>query len=279
VEKPCAIFGPIVRMLRRKEKVLRAVHANQGLAAIYRKKLQDFVEDLHSSIEYWVCAAYKANEPEVVDLAQDDMSSTTLRDALRRLIRRWRWRIDETAGKLAKWFAQAAAARSDAALRRILKEGGFSVEFKLTRAQRDVLNATVHQNVGLIKSIGQEYLSSVEGAVMRSVQTGRDVGALTKELQDRFKVTKKRAALIARDQNQKSTAALQRVRYLELGLTEAIWMHSSAGKTFRRTHVAMHGKKFDVIKGFWDTDEKAWVLPGTLINCKCSSRPILKGFS
>jgi SPP1 gp7 family putative phage head morphogenesis protein len=246
---------------------------------MYRQKLRALVDELDNSIQYWVRAAYRANEPEVAELVHDEMPSAALRDALRRLSRRWTRRIEATATNLAEWFARAAAARTDAALRRALREGGFSVEFKLTRAQRDVLSATIQQNVGLIKSIGQKYLSEVEGSVMRSVQTGRDVGALTRELQDRFKVTRKRAALIARDQNQKATSALQRVRHLELGIRECIWMHSHAGRVPRRTHVAMHGRRYDVARGMWDSDERAWVQPGELINCRCTSRPVVPGFT
>src|SRR6201999_310961 len=143
----------------------------------------------------------------------------------------------------------------DASLRSILDRGGFSVKFKMTREMRDVLQATVHANVSLIKTIPQEHLSKVEGLVMRSVQTGRDLKSLTDGIEKIGAVTRNRAALIARDQNNKATSALTRVRQIELGIGEAIWMHSHAGKEPRPTHIAMNGKRYNIEEGMWDEAE------------------------
>jgi SPP1 gp7 family putative phage head morphogenesis protein len=137
----------------------------------------------------------------------------------------------------------------------------------------------VQANVSLIKSIPEEYLKQVEGAVMRSVQTGRDLGKLSKELQKKFGVSKRKAALISRDQNNKATSAFQRARQQELGITKAIWMHSHAGQEPRPSHVAMNGKEYDINKGMWDRDEQEWIFPGQLINCRCTSKSIIPGFS
>jgi uncharacterized protein with gpF-like domain len=65
----------------------------------------------------------------------------------------------------------------------------------------------------------------------------------------------------------------------QLGITEAIWVHSGAGKHPRPTHVAMNGKKYDVNKGMWDPAVKRWIFPGEEINCRCVSRSIIPGFS
>jgi SPP1 gp7 family putative phage head morphogenesis protein len=180
---------------------------------------------------------------------------------------------------MASYFAQDIKDRTDAQMKSMLKKSGLTVKFNITPAMRDIMKATVAENVSLIKSIPQEYLKNVEGAVMRSVQVGRDLGALSKELRTKFGVSKRRAALIARDQNNKATSAFQRARQVELGITEAIWMHSHAGKKPRRTHVAMNGKRYDVKQGMWDSDEKEYVFPGQLINCRCTSKSVIQGFS
>ena len=136
-------------------------------------------------------------------IAQDELSSGALRAAMRKLSsRRWLKRFDTMAGELGAYFAQSVSQRTDAQLKRILKDGGFSVEFNMSRAQRDVLNATVAENVSLIRSIPRTYLTQVEGIVSRSVQTGRDMKALSDDLQKAFGVTKRRAAIISRDQSQ-----------------------------------------------------------------------------
>lgn len=258
------------------EKVLAPVHANAGLEVAYRRKLTALIDEMARSVEYWIKAAYRANEPE---LARDESPAEAMRRAIRKLTRRWLSRFGTAAQELADYFATAVSERSDAALKAILKRGGFSVEWKMTRAQNDVVQAVVNENVALIKSIPQQCLGQVEGIVMRSVQTGRDLGQLTKDLQEQFGVTKRRAAFIARDQNNKATANLVRARQIEVGITTAQWLHSHAGRKPRPTHVAMHGKEYDVVEGMYDSAEKRFVFPGELCNCRCVSKSIVKGFS
>jgi uncharacterized protein with gpF-like domain len=81
--------------------------------------------------------------------------------------------------------------------------------------------------------------------------------------------------LIARDQSNKANAVVTRARQLELGIAEAIWMHSHAGKEPRPTHVAMNGKRYKVSEGMWDSAENRFVFPGELIKCSCTGRSVL----
>jgi SPP1 gp7 family putative phage head morphogenesis protein len=259
------------------EPTFRPVHPNAGIEAAYRKRLTKIIDEMNASVLYWLKSAYRNNEPE---MAQDDaLPSSALRASVRALSKRWQRQFNELAPKLADYFSQAVADRTDSALQSMLRKGGMSVRFKMTRAQRDVVRATVNQNVALIKSIPSEYFTKIEGLVMRSVQTGRDLGQLTKDLQNEFGITRRRAANIARDQNNKASAALTRERQNQIGVTEAIWMHSGGGKHPRPTHVAMNGKKYDIKKGMWDSAVKQFVLPGELINCRCVSRAVIPGFS
>lgn len=257
---------------------LPPVHPNQGLEAIYRAKLQALIDEMHNSLLYWLGAAYKAKPPA---LAQDDAfvglsPAMAMREAMRRLSRRWLKRFDKAAPELAAWFATAAADRSDKQLAKILRDAGISVKFKLTREANDVLQATTGENVALIKSIAQQHLAEVEGLVLRSVAVGRDLGTLAKEIEDRYGKTKRRAALIARDQNNKATATITRVRQQAIGITHAIWMHSRAGAHPRPEHVAFSGQVYEVAKGAFL--EGKWVWPGTEINCRCVCRPVIPGF-
>lgn len=264
---------------RRKIKTLRAVHPNVGIEADYRRRLVKLVSQMHASVEYWICASYRANEPAI--MAMDALPAAELQRAVRRMTRQWQRRFATGAEELARYFALSARNRNDRALAQILKRAGFSVAFKPTEAMRDVMKATVEQNVQLIKSIPQQYLTQVQGAVMRSVQTGRDLESLTKELRKDFGVTKRRAAFIALDQNNKATSAMQKVRQVELGITQGIWMHSHATKEPRKTHLANDRKKFSIATGWFDPDPKVrrHIMPGELIQCHCTWKPVIKGFS
>jgi SPP1 gp7 family putative phage head morphogenesis protein len=204
-----------------------------------------------------------------------------LQEALDGLGAQWAGRLDEMGPKLARWFATRVESRTAAGLQKVLRDGGMSVKFTMTPTMRDVFDATVGENVGLIRSIGSQYHTEVQGMVMRSVAVGRDLASLTNDLQARYGITRRRAAFIALDQNQKATSSFTRVRQTEAGITQAIWMHSSAGKVPRRTHLANNGKIYNIAEGWLDPDPKVnkRIWPGELINCRCTSRPVVKGFS
>ncbi len=268
-----------VKHLRVAPKPLAPVRPNAGIAALYRGRLKRLIDDMFASVVHWVRSAYRNNEPVI---AQDEMPASVLKSVIARLTRRWQQRFNAMSLKMAKHFAQSVAKRTDAQLAKILRDGGFTLgDFKLTRAQRDIINATVNQNVALIKSIPQKYLGEVEGIVMRSVQTGRDLGQLSDDLRKQLGVTKRRAALIARDQNNKATSALINARYQEIGVQEAIWVHSTAGKEPRPTHLAAGAAKtrYRCDQGWFDPHEQRYIFPGELINCRCVSRPVVVGFS
>lgn len=263
--------------LRKHEKALPPVHPNAGIEAMYHRKLAALVDEMARSYAYWVKAQYRETPPV---LAQDAAPAKELQRELSLVGKRWQKRIDEMAPRLATWFADSTSRRSTAALKRILKEGGMSVDFKMTAPMLDAYAATLQENVSLIKSIGSQYHTEIEGLVMRSVSAGRDLADLTKELEHRYGVTRRRAALIALDQNNKATSTFVKVRQVNLGLM-ATWLHSHGGKEPRPTHVANSGKVYDPAKGWFDPDPKVRrrIWPGELIKCRCVSRTVVKGFS
>ena len=257
-------------MAKRTYKTCRAVKPNSGVEARYRKQLDALIKEMGASVDYWVRAQYRKDGPK---MAQDASPSKLMQQMLKNLGKRWIKRFDDMAAKIAEGFANGAIKAHDSAFKAALADVGWTVQFKMTPVTRDILNASIGENVALIKSIPQQYLGRVEGIVMRSFVQGRDLSAMTGELQKAFGVTKRRAALIARDQSNKLTAAATRARRMELGITEAEWLHSHAGKEPRPDHVAADGKRFNIDTGCLISG--AYIQPGQLINCRCSSRSIL----
>ena len=229
---------------------------------------------MQKSVVYWLTANYKASGAAV---AMDASPAVFMRDAMRKLASRWTKSFDRIAQKLADRFSTDAMKNSDVSLRNALDTAGFTVEFKMTAPMNNALQATITENVGLIRSIPEKYFTEVEGLVMRSVARGRDLSFLTNELQKRYGITRRRAALIARDQNNKATSVMQSARQRSLGITQGIWRHSHAGKEPRPSHVKADGEKFDLNKGMY-LDGK-WVMPGEEINCRCTWSPVIPGLN
>lgn len=255
-------------------RVLAPIHPNAGLTVRYRSRLLAELAELQRSVLYWVKASWR-KQPR---LAQDADPIAELQATFRRLGRRWLRKFDALAPALAERFVRDATGRVDQRFRRQLQEAGFTIEFVTSRAVRDAYRAAVAENVSLIQSVAAQHLDGVERAVLRSVATGRDLAAVTKDLQEQYGVTRRRATLIARDQNNKATAVITKVRQEQLGITQARWRHSAGGRHPRPSHVAADGTVYDVAKGWFDPDAREWVWPGTLINCRCVSQAVLPGF-
>lgn len=264
-----------------RDKVLRPVRPSAAITDEYYRKLMRLIREMNDSTVYWLKASYRREEDRIV--AYDESPAEMLRRTMKDLSDRWLKKFDTAAEQLAKWFSVSVEKRSTEQLKKILKDGGIAIDFQMSQGMKDILDATVQQNVSLIKSIPEKYFTEVEGLVMRSVQTGRDMGYLSSELQKRYGITRRRAELISRTQNEMATAAFNKVRMLEAGITEAQWVHSGGGKEPRPTHVkAGHDKvRFDIATGWFDPDPKVrrHIQAGELISCRCIQKPIIKGFS
>lgn len=252
---------------------LAPVRPNLGIEAAYRRRLHRMVEAMNKSILFWITAEYRANPPA---MAMDASPANAMRAIMTKLARRWIKQFDEAAVTIAAAFASETKDVADRVMMKALKDAGFAVAFKQTPAMRDALDSVIGENVALIKSIPSQQFTKIESAVMRSVQAGRDLKALREELLDLGAKNKNRAAFIARDQANKSNAAMTKARRLSLGLTKSKWVHSGGGVHPRQSHVDASGTIYETEQGCLIDGE--YIMPGELPNCRCISRAVIPGF-
>lgn len=267
------------RNSRRNAGVLqgRPIRSDLGLRRKYAEKLVALVTEMHRSTVYWLMAEYKRQLPRVEKLMAADASPA--RDMLARLreqMRRHRASIDEKAEAYAEWFAARANSGATARARSSLSEMfGFTVgRMGLTRNVNNVLQSLIGENVALIKSIPEKYFTELEGLVMRSVRAGRDIAWLTDELDRRYEVARDRALLIARDQNNKASAAISRARMQDAGIGMAVWRHSGRSRHPRPSHLEADGEIFPLSEGLLIDGE--YIFPGEEINCGCTAAPYVE---
>lgn len=229
-----------------------------------------------ASVEYWLTATYRDSPPAVAALvAQDATPSQVINRLMLEVGKRWTKRFDAAAPRIAAAYVKGAFKASDSAMRMALKDAGFAVKFEMTPAMTDAFEASLAENVGLIRSIPEQYLQQVSGIVNRSYAAGRDLQTMVSELRELYPKAEKRIGFIAFDQSNKASAVVIRTRQMELGITEAIWMHSGAGKHPRPEHVAATGKRYKIAEGFYMKAEGRFVQPGEDPGCRCTSRAVL----
>jgi len=255
--------------MKPKPKLLRPIHPNAGCAAAYRKRLESLTAEMTRSAEYWIEAAYRKYPP----MAQDASPSVELSRIIRALAMRWKRKLNRDAKDIAQRHVEAMQRATTLSLQQALIDSGWAIKFTMTRAMQDALSGQIEENIALIKSIPEKYFSDLQGIVMRSYSKGRDLAAMSKEIQEKTGATRSRAILISVDQSRKANSIVNRTRAAELGITQAKWLHSTAGNEPRKSHVAANGKIFNIDEGLKIDGE--FIQPGELINCRCIQRIIL----
>ena len=247
--------------------------------AKFRAELDRMVERMQKTTRRELDKLYRS--PEAPTVAMDASFSSMAARLVRELTKRFTALFVDRAGGLAKAWAEGISRQSAVGLGQSLKDVSGGVTLKtdvISGAVADVVKASIKQNVALIKSIPREYFLEIEGEVMRSIQTGRGMADLQPFLEKRYGITKRRAALIARDQTSKATAAINRARMQGLGVKKFKWLHSMGGKEPRPLHKnVLNGNVYS----FDDPpviDERTGErgLPGVLINCRCRMLPVIE---
>lgn len=266
-------------MAKVKTKTTRQAAGNISLQVWYRKELLKQIRRMAEMTEKEILKVWKQNTPKMTLEAEqavgDASPAANLTKVLNSLQYYFRTHFQELANKVSRKFAVRAENGASVSLKSILKEEGFTVDFRLTRQMNDILQAVISENVGLIKTVPSEYFGQIQTIVMQGVKNGRDLDYIKSELYRRYKITERRAQIIARDQTNKATQAISRARALETGITTARWVHIPGAKTSRKTHADFDGKTFDIRKGMYDREAGRYVMPGELINCNCRFRLVI----
>ena len=251
----------------KRPKTARAVKPNVGIRVWYRREISKLVDQLKASIMKWIPATYRKGA-----------DAKKLEKAIEELRKRWTENFDEDGNAIANTFLKRIDSTSRNAIKRSLADVGFNIDWRKDKTVLNVLNSVRQTQVDLIKSIPRQQLDSVAGIVMRGIQNGRDVYQIQKEILSGFDVTEKRARLIAIDQTQKATMAINKARYTSVGIKEGIWQHVAGKYTSRKSHVAMHGKRFKLDgpdAGLYDSEVGENVMPAQLVSCRCTYRAVI----
>lgn len=276
----------ILRALTTKSVRLQPVRPSAAEKDWYCGQLQALITAMHESVMYWVKIAWKkaglAHDGFPLpppDMIFDKSPAKILEEQMNKLGDQWQTTFDQQSKKIAQGFADKTLRHHDLAFKESLRKAGISVKMQLTPEIVDALDASIFENVSLIKSIPQKYFADVAGKVARSVMAGRSLKELTSELQQVYNLTHSRAALIARDQNNKATAVIHKTRQKQVGIKKAVWVHSGASMHPREEHEewGAEGAQYDIEQGMYSDVDDEYVWPGTPINCGCTCMSIVPG--
>jgi SPP1 gp7 family putative phage head morphogenesis protein len=161
---------------------------------------------------------------------------------------------------LAKKFATRVVKHSDDQLKKQAKAALGVDIFTSESGITQLVEPFVTENVALIRSVPKKYFDDVEVMVARAVAEGQRWEDLAVDFEDKFKIAKSRAELIAVDQVGKLYGNVQQLRQEQLGV-DRYTRRTVHDNRVRPEHAALDGKMF-----YW-AKPPAEGHPGQAIRC------------
>jgi SPP1 gp7 family putative phage head morphogenesis protein len=278
---------------QRKPVVMRGsrLNYNVGVQSRYVLTLRKLVTRMANTVNREIMKLFESTEAKEyrkkVVAAQDASIASQARILTNSLTKRFDQLFGREAKTIAENMVKSSSRASSTKLNSSLKQlsGGVALKTNiLTGPLKEVVKASVSENVNLITSISDKYLSQVEQSVMRSITTGAGTGSLISDLEKYYGKADRRARDVALDQTRKVYNSINKGRMQAVGVKKFEWVHSGGGQKPRESHIAMSGNiySFDdlpiinqeqVDRGY-EAPERG--IPGQAIKCRCTMVPVIE---
>lgn len=251
-----------------KIEILHELKINEAIELYYKHKLAKITKQMINEYNEHIIVYYRKHRDYIVG---DANPIAGLEAIINKIGKTWYKEFAGIAEPISEDVITQICNDNDTKFKQLKNKNPFLLKGSKDLQQRTkIVESSIAENVGLIKSIPQDFHTNILGSVMRAIASGGNLSQLYEDLNNLNHKAKDRIELIARDQVAKATAYVDRQNLVDNGLTKAIWKKSIAGKTHRKSHADADGKEFDLTVGCL-IDGK-YILPRTEINCKCSYR-------
>jgi len=262
---------------------------NISVQGRYLKDFKSIIEWVIEETEKTVSRIFKSKASKEY-FAEDASIASTARIDMNALTRKVDSRLNKKAKEISERMANGSNSSSKSSLHSSLEQlsGGLSIKTDIGSADiQEAFKSSVNASVDLIKTISDDYIAKVKGAVNRSIQSsGGGLSTLIPEIEsflsDAARKTKNKAKNVALDQTRKAYNGLNAARMEAVGLSKYEWVHSGGGQDPRDLHISPFPKGLN--GGIFDIndppviDEKTGEkgIPGDAINCTCFMRPVIE---
>lgn len=251
-----------------------------AIRAWYQQRLLTIVRPMIADYKKELAAAFDQPEVEMV-YAMDDAAANIFQRTLRALNKKWGEIFKGFASQIAPEFVDKVDAQSKSSTWFSMSAAGVEQPRQVyNESVARTLETSVEFNHTLITGIQEEVHEELYKSIMLSLTSPnpeeQGMSGIQNALNKAGITAKKRVDLIARDQNSKVYASLSTERLRQGGVEYFRWLHSSAGKVPRQTHVDKDEQVFKVDDPILWTGPKAdQGPPGWAINCRCRMQPLI----
>lgn len=254
------------------KKKPKGVELSRSTGIRYNAELQKIVNEINADIRALILPMLRKLEPQY----QADAYAGDVIAALQSLLGKWGSPLFKTrANAIASSFVRTANTVNQSAFNRDFGINSLTPPANLD----DYFEMSIYENVNLIESIPDQYLTQVQTIVTQNVRAGNRHEDISKELQERFGVSKSRAKLIARDQTAKINGDLSAKRQQSAGFAYFQWVTSKDIRVRdRHKHIAKRTTKYGHGVYSWDdlplSVKGQPIKPGDDYQCRCIAVPV-----
>lgn len=258
---------------------------NKGIERKYRKSMEAMFSEMIK--DYKAKIATALDHPVVERFYAEDASpAATMISVLNSLRQRWSGIFGEFSKHASKEFVYDAGDAATNATMFSLSVAGLEAPVKTyNQAVQNTLEAATEYNSTLITGLAEEVHEKIHSAVMLSLTSPNPEQQGTSGIQAALKevggFSKKRIEFIAEDQTSKIYSAVSDERMIQNGCEKFEWMHSSAAKVPRHSHVLMDGEIFEIndpilwtVGGKYELKKGDLGPPGWAPRCGCRRLPV-----
>ena len=253
----------------------KRLNYNVGIQVWYKNAIQKLVRKMTAETKKEVVKLFK--RLPVKPYATDESIASQARILMNELTNKFGSLFALEAQTLPKFMMERTLKASSSGVQASLQElaKGITINSQVVTPDiTDAVNASIAENVSLIKSIPAQYFKDVTGSVMRSITSGQGMYDLLPEIEKYAGITARRAELLALDQTRKAYTTINVVKLNKAGVTKFQWLHSGGGREPRESHLKIDGEIF-TFANVEQEQAKLGVpkqdrgLPGYPINCRC----------
>lgn len=256
---------------------------NAGIKDWYQKELAKLVKRMTDEVMNTLDPLYKELDYQI-EFSTDESISSQTRIKLDKLFGKYEKIFKDKGDELSKKVVNKSQTYARTTLLSSLKSmlgekaKDFTIKTNATSAvTKEVAKALIYENVSLIKTIQSEYFKQITGTVTRSIQTGKGVSFVKKELMKYKGMTERRARNIALDQTRKAFNVLNSRRMQDVGIDYFEWVHTGGSQKPRSYHKNVLNGKICKYSDPPPLNEEKTIhgIPGELPFCHCVARAVL----
>ncbi|MEQ4511766.1 MAG: phage minor head protein [Dickeya sp.] len=270
----------------RRRSPVRPIRPNDDAERFYRARLRDIVRQMAQAVDEALIPVLRRNY--TADSYLTDILGEAIRQASERFSNQAFASQSERLSQ--RVVSMAESASTEAFVEQINRAVGIDMTALMVNSNLvDYVDASVAQNVALIKSVSSEYFDDIHREVFDGILRGDSLTTIVKRIQSTTGAAYNRCELIARDQSSKIQADITSARQQNAGIDRFRWSTSQdvrvsgnpAGKypnaKIKCFFIARKDEGYGTGVYLWSKGANG-LFPGRAhIGCRCHGIPQIKG--